>query len=395
MEQETTQPKSRSDRSKWMGYAQAILILAAIGIALYFAQAPKRMERDPISDVKLDQAKPTVSVVQPVPTEQALRVDLTGGVTLRETVKVMSEIGGRVVWVSSSFRNGGSIAANETFIRVDPVEYELELEAAAAEVAKADARVQIEKARAEESLDSFVRENPGAEIPEWIHRAPQIAHSEAGLMKTRAEMKRAQLRLDRTEIFLPFDVRVATADVDVGQLVGPAELVGRATSMGSVYRTDAVQVRAPIEQDSLANLAPVIGRSATIRTASGTFDAVVERTSAVIGPKSRLAALFLKFADHHPAETLPVPGSFVEVSIAGPAYDDVLVLPESAMQDRGSVWVVNDGGTLKTAAPQVLGHVDGGVLVEAFDYGVGIVIGSLRGAREGLVVEVSDAPVSE
>lgn len=395
MEQETAETQGRSDRSEWLGYAQVILILAAVGIALYFAQAPKRMERDPISDLTFVQAKPTVSVVRPVPTEQALRVDLTGGVTLRETVKVMSEVGGRVIWVSPSFRNGGSIAANETFIRVDPVEYEIELEAAAAEVAKAVARVQIERARAEESLESFARENPVAEIPARVHRAPQIAQSEAELMKAQAELKRAQLRLDRTEISLPFDVRVATADIDVGQLVGPAELVGRATSMGSVYRTDAVQVRAPVEQESLAYLAPANGRSATIRAGSGTFDAVVERTSAIIGPKSRLAALFLKFAEGHPVETLPLPGSFVEVSIAGTVHDNVLVLPESAMQDSGSVWVVDDGGTLKAVVPQVLGHVDGGVLVEAFDVGAGIVVGFFRGAREGLAVEVSDASVSE
>ena len=377
-----------------MGYAQLILILAAIGVALYFAQAPSGVDRDPISDLAIDQAKPTVAVIQPAPTEQALRVDLTGGVTLHGNVKVSSEVGGRVVWVSPNFRNGGSIAANETFIRIDPTEYELELEAAAAKVAKAEARVQIEKAKAEENAASFARENPGAEIPDSLRRVPYIARAEAALMKAQAKMKLAQLWLDRTEISLPFDVRVAASDIDVGQFVGPAELVGRASSFGSVYRTDALQIRAPIEQDSLAYLAPAIGRSATIRTASGTYDAVVERTSAIIGPKSRLATLFLKFAGDHPVETLPLPGTFVEVSIGGPVHDNVYLLPESAMQERGSVWVV-DGGALKAVAPQMLGHADGGVVVEAFDVGDGIVVGSLPGAREGLAVEVSDAPASE
>ena len=394
MAQETTEPQGRSGRPKWMGYAQLILILAAIGVALYFAQAPSRVERDPISDMALDQAKPTVAVIQPAPTEQALRVDLTGGVTLHGNVRISSEVGGRVVWVSPNFRNGGSIAANETIVRVDPAEYELELEVATARVAKAEARLQIERAEAEEAAASFARENPGADIPEWVRRAPHIAKAEAALMKAQAKMKLAQLRLDRTEISLPFDVRVAAADIEVGQFVGPAELVGRASSFGSVYRTDALQVRAPIEQDSLAYLAPAIGRSATIRTASGTYDAEVERTSAIIGPKSRLARVFLKFAEAHPAETLPLPGSFVEVSIAGPVHDNVLVLPESAMQDRGSVWIV-EGGALKAVMPRTLGHADGGVVVEAFDVGDGVVVGSLPGAREGLAVEISAAQASE
>ena len=394
MAQETTEPQGRSGRPKWMGYAQLALILAAVGVALYFAQAPSQVERDPVSDLALDQAKPTVAVIQPESTEQALTVDLTGGVTLHGNVRVSSEVGGRVVWVSPNFRNGGSIAANETIIRIDPAEYELELEAATATVAKADARIQIEEAKAEEAAAAFARENPGANIPASVHRAPHIAKAEAKLMKAQAEMKLAQLRLDRTEISLPYDVRVAAADIDVGQFVGPAELVGPASSFGTVYRTDALQVRAPIEQRSLAYLAPAIGRSATVRTAAGTYEAQVERTSAIIGPKSRLAGVFLKFAEGHPAETLPLPGTFVEVSIAGPVQDNVFVLPESAMQERGSVWVVH-GGALKAVMPRTLGHADGGVVVEAFDAGDGIVVGAFPGAREGLAVEVSDAQASE
>ena len=56
MAQETTEPQGRSGRPKWMGYAQLALILAAVGVALYFAQAPSQVERDPISDLALDQA---------------------------------------------------------------------------------------------------------------------------------------------------------------------------------------------------------------------------------------------------------------------------------------------------------------------------------------------------
>ena len=393
MAQETTELQDRSGRPKWMGYAQLILILAAIGVALYFAQAPSRVDRDPISDLALDQVKPTVAVIQPAPTEQALTVDLTGGVTLHGSVKVSSEVGGRVVWVSPSFRNGGALAANETFIRIDPAEYELELEAAVAAVAKADARLRIETAKGERDAATFARENPGAAVPAWVRRAPHIARAEAALMKAQAERKLAQLRLERTEISLPYDSRVVAADIDVGQFVGPAELVGRASSLGSVYRTDSLQVRAPIEQDDLAYLAPVVGRSATVRTASGTYEAQVERTSAVIAPKTRLATLFLKFAAGQPAETLPLPGTFAEISIAGPVHDNVFVLPEAALRDRDRVWVV-DGGALKAVAPRVLGHADGGVVVEAFDAGEGVVVGSLPAMREGLAVEIGDGPAS-
>ena len=43
----------------------------------------------------------------------------------------------------------------------------------------------------------------------------------------------------------------------------------------------------------------------------------------------------------------------------------------------------------------MLGYADDGVVVEAFDAGDGVVIGTLPRAREGLAVEVSAAQASE
>ena len=377
-----------------MGYAQLVLILAAIGVALYFAQAPSRVERDPISDVALEQAKPTVKTIKPAAGEHALTVDVTGGVTLMGKARVTSEVAGRVAWISPTFRNGGSVAANEPFIRIDPTEYELEVEAAEVAVRHAEARLGAARARAEEKERAFVRDNPDAEVPGRIRGAHRIAKAEAALASAQAALKLAALRLERTNISLPYDGRVIKTDLEVGEFVGPPDIVGRDAGLGSVYRTDALQVRAPIQQDDLAHLAPAIGRSATVRTSSATYAATVVRTSAIIAPKTRMAALFLDFADGEARDSLPLPGTFAEVSIAGPVHDNVFVLPESAVRDRGGVWIV-DGGALKAVQPRALGYADGGLVVEAFDVGDGVVVGTLPGAREGLAVEVSDAQASE
>ena len=377
-----------------MGYAQLVLILAAIGVALYFAQAPSQVERDPISDVALEQAKPTVETIKPTAGEHALTVDLTGGVTLVGKARITSEVAGRVTWIAPAFRNGGSITANEPFIRIDPTEYELEVEAAETAVRHAEARLGAARARAEEKERAFVRDNPDAEVPGRIRGTHRIAKAEAALASAQAALKLAALRLERTNISLPYDGRVIKTDLEIGEFVGPPDIVGRDAGLGSVYRTDALQVRAPIQQDDLAYLAPAIGRSATVRTSSATYAATVARTSAIIAPKTRLATLFLDFADGEARGSLPLPGTFVEVSIAGPAHDNAFVLPESAVRDQGSVWIV-DGGALKAVQPRALGYADGGLVVEAFDVGDGVVVGTLPGAREGLAVEVSDAQASE
>ena len=394
MAEEPNPSGNRSGGIEWRGFAQLASIVLLIAVALFFARAPSRLERGAVSGVSAESARPAVRVMHPTPTDQALTVELTGTVNLEERVRVASEVVGRIAWVSPDFSNGGSITADEPFIRIDPAEFELQVEAAEMAVREAEARVWVERAGAEEDVRAFERENPGSRPSEAVRRLPSIAEAEARLMRAQADLKLAQLHLERTNISLPYDGRVMGSDVEVGELVGPADLVGGPSSrLGIVYRPGALQVDVPIEPRDLEYLDPVIGRKARVAGRMASWEAGVARVSSVVAPRTRLASVFLKFAEDAHPDSLPAPGTFVEVAIAGPVYEDVYVLPESVLQERDSVWVVRDG-VLSAFAPKSLGRTDAGWVVQAFEAGEGVVVGSLPGAREGLAVMVTDAAPS-
>ena len=384
MLEEAPDSKNGSSQRSWLGYAQSAFVLGAIALALYLARAPDRIDRGAIPELSPDSATPTVTVIRPEATEQSLMVELTGTVTLEEKASVVSEVVGRVAWVSPKFSSGGSFAADETLIRIDPAKLELQVEVAAMAVQEAEARVWSERARGEEGTRKFALENPGVEASEWVRRLPKIAEAEAELGKARAVLKLAELRLQDTNISLPYDGRVMTSDVEVGELVGPVDLVGR-TALGSAYRPAALQVNVPIEQRDLDYLKPVVGRIARVSGEIGSWRARVVRVSSVVAPGTRLATVFLKFSANARTSSLPMPGAFVEVAIDGPSYRDVYLLPESVLQERGSVWVVK-GGALRLFEPEALGRTSDGWVVRAFDAGEGVVSGTLPGAREGLAV---------
>ena len=109
----------------------------------------------------------------------------------------------------------------------------------------------------------------------------------------------------------------------------------------------------------------------------------------MVAPGTRLATVFLKFAANARTRSPPVPGAFVVVAIDGPTYQDVYVLPESVLQERGSVWVVK-GGALRSFEPESLGRTSEGWVVRSFDAGAGVVSGTVPGARVGLPVAVTD-----
>ena len=392
MAQTSDDSNGRPGRSRWLGFVQIGLILAVVAVALYFARAPERVERETVTALSAEDTRPVVTVIRPTQTDQALTVTLTGSVSLSQRARLKPEVAGRVVWVSPSFINGGSIEANEPIVRIDPTAYELRVKAAESAVEAAEARVRIERARGEDSAARFARENPGAEISDRVRGLDATAQAQAELSKARAELELARLDLDRTNVSLPYPSRVVASRIEVGEYVGP-DLAGPSPFMGIVYRTEALQIDAPIEPKDLEYLSPAIGRSAKVRTRGGTYDAEVVRISSVIAPQTRLATVFLRLADDHAPDSLPLPGTFAEIAIAGPSFKGVYVLPESTLQAQGRIWVVQEG-TLRGFEPRTLGRTDDGWVVEVFDAGEGVVVGTLPGAREGLEVAMADAAAS-
>lgn len=371
MSEQSTNPDNPSGGRRWLGYAQAGLIILVIAVALFLARAPERIEFGPA--VASGDAAPTVQVVVPTPAVYAHRLDLTGTVTLNRKVTVLSEVVGRVIWVSPDFANGGSVSAGEVFVRIDPREFEIEVDST--EMAVAGARARLQLAQGSAGPDS----------------ALLIAEAEAELGQAEAALSLAKLMLERTEISLPFDARVMTSELEVGDLVGPPEAVGKLSVLGVVYRPAALQVRVPTRVEDLASLDPAIGRRARVRTVSGTYDAELVRVSSVVALESRLAGAYLKFSEDVPQDQLPVPGTFAEVTIFGPERDDVFMLPEAATREYDSIWIVQEG-VLRALNPKTVGRSTDGWIVEAFEAGEGVVVSVLAGAREGLGVVPQPVP---
>ena len=375
-----TQP----NQGGWRGYAQIALVVIVLAAALYFARAPSFGDPAVDSATAAISTPPVVDVVLPVVTEQPLTVRLTGTVSLQERTTLMSEVEGRIVWMSPDFTAGGSIAAGETILRVDPAEYELAVAAAQAAVEGAEARIWLEEALGEANARTFARTNPDAEPSAWVRRLPHLAQARAELKAAQAALGLAELQLARTHISLPYNVRVVATDAAVGEWASPDDSV-RSAALGVVYQPGALQVRVPIEPRDLAYLEPAVGRAARVTGRLGAWDGEIVGVSAVIDPTSRLASVFIEFADGEEVPGLPDPGTFVEIGIEGPAFADVYVLPHAVPQEAGGLWVVRDG-RLQLFVPEEYGRTAAGWVVKAFDAGEGVLTGTLPGAREGLEV---------
>ncbi|MCY4373563.1 MAG: hypothetical protein OXC31_07270 [Spirochaetaceae bacterium] len=377
-------PVSSAVRPRWRGYAQLALILLALAAAVYLAQAPGRSQRSVLPQPAAEGPVP-VQVIRPAVTAAALPVALTGTVEARVRVSVRVEASGRIVWVSPRFHDGGTLAADEAIVRIDPQDAELRVQTAAAVVRRAEALLRMQEARAGAARRLFGDSQPDVDGFDWVGRDDAVAAAAAHVDEARLRLELAERALDKTGVSLPFASRVITAWAEVGQFVGPLH-----PPLGVVYQVGALEVRALVHPRDLALLQPVIGRTARVETDGAVHAAMVTSVSSVVSQDSRMATLYLELVNDGFVE-LPMPGMFAEVEVVGPQRENVYRLPHAVRQDGDMIWVV-DNGLLRSVQPRVVGDTAEHWVVEAFDSGGGVVVGAPPRAREGLAVTTADAP---
>ena len=367
------------ERPGWRGILQIVLILGIIAIAIYFARAPSRDYLEISSDDAQQQIAPTASVVLPSPTRAARNLHLTGIVTTLGIVEVRPEVSGVVVNVSKNFLSGAEFEADETLVQIDPTYFELSLARAKQGLEAATGELKQKQDGEVRSADQKRRFPDQLQHP-WLARDGEVEQAEAFVENAKLQIAIAEENLDRTRIRMPFDGYVMSTRVSEGQVLRAVE-----SDLGDVFPKHQLRVRAKISNIDLDAIAPAVGRKATVVANGHQYDAEVERRSRAVDVDTKLADLYLRILDQENARVLPRLGTFADVTVDGASHDNVFVLPESAVQVNGSVWLV-DNESLASFTPASIGYSDDGWLVRAFDAKDGVVVGRIPGAREGLRV---------
>ncbi|MBN1844833.1 MAG: efflux RND transporter periplasmic adaptor subunit [Sedimentisphaerales bacterium] len=263
--------------------AIAILLAGGLGAVKLtkMRKAPQRQEEEIIP--------PLVKVMTTTPQDVQMMIPGYGLVQAKVQVQVVPEVAGKVIQVHPGLVNGGFFRAGEVLLRIDPRDYELAVERAAASVERAKASIQRARAtteRAKAAIEQakvkldMERAEAAVARQEWqelhpqeepdsplVLREPQIRQAQADLTAAQgdlaaaegdttaaqgdlsaaqAELATAKLRLERTSISLPFNGRVIQESVDVGQYLVAGQPIA------SVYGTDVMEIPVPLEDGYLA-----------------------------------------------------------------------------------------------------------------------------------------------
>ena len=168
-----------------------------------------------------------------------------GTVQPAQDITLSPRVGGQVDKISPKFVPGGLVREGDLLLQIDPADFKNALEISQNELKKAEASMQIEKARqqlARKELTMLEGTIDGTNQA-LVLREPQIASIQADIDAAKASIARAQLNLDRTKVYAPFDAQVLTQSVNIGSQVSSGNELGRLIGLDEYWVMAAVPVR--------------------------------------------------------------------------------------------------------------------------------------------------------
>ncbi len=366
----------------WQGYAQVALVALVLlgGFAMNYVLSSSSPA--PAASAATA-AVPVVEVIQPKIEDVTLQIRESGTIVARNNIQLSPQVGGRVTAVSPNLASGGYFTANEVLFELDPADYQSAVNRAQAERSAALADLSIEQAEARVAEQEWALVHPDEPIPDLVARIPQIARAEAALESAEAALSDARLSLSRVRFALPFAGRILSTTIEIGQNLSPGQ------SYGLAYDPGEIEINVAVTTTALDALNPAVGRPAQVIVGrAGTrgqkrFEARVIRADAELNTQTRLANLTLAFTE----PTAALPGEFVNVEILGPRISDAYLLPERAMTEGRSIWVVESGQLVKRTPP-VLYIRNQEIVTAPFDVADGVVVSPLIDPSPGLPVRM-------
>jgi RND family efflux transporter MFP subunit len=345
------------------------LLLAVVGVLIAFAI----VRFPPPVDHQEDEVQPPLVQFIKVKLER-LRMDVRtqGRVMAKTEIDLVAGVSGNIIKISPVFISGGFFNKGDLLVAIDPAEYDLRVAQAQARVMEAQYQLTREEAEAEQAQDEWRQLGRGDPNPLSL-RIPQLKEKKAKLVAEQEELKNARLLRQRTDIKAPFDGRVRNKTVGLGQYIDEGKI------LGSVYSSDIAEVRLPIKTHQLAmigfpdlpqhkqSVQPIIVKlTANYRGQLQTWQGEIVRSEGVIDHDTGMVRVIAQVRDPFGLETLKDPlagekwptailpiGLFVEAIIEGREFDDLTVIPASALHKNQRVAIIDQEHRLRFRSVEI------------------------------------------
>lgn len=323
-------------------------------------------------------------------------VELPGRVAAVRIAEVRARVDGIVE--RRLYSEGSDVRAGQALFRIDPRERQADYSAALA-------TLQRNRATAANADQVVARYRPlvdelAISKQEYDSAISQQRIGQADVANARAQVDRARLALNYTNVTAPISGRVGRADVTEGALVsaGAATLLTRIEQLDPVFvnfgqsSSDLIGIRRDIASGRIDS--PGLGRVIVRLTLEdGTPyspEGVLNFADLSIDETSGTASLRAEFPN--PGYVL-IPGQFVRARISAGTIPNAITVPQRAvaLNSRGASVMIVGPNNLAVVRPIQLGELIGGdwIVTSGLNPGDRVIINGLQKVRPGAPVSIA------
>ncbi|MFT5709680.1 MAG: RND family efflux transporter MFP subunit [Halioglobus sp.] len=294
-----------------------------------------------------------------------------GNVGARYQLELATEVTGRVVWVAPEFVPGKMVKTGQVLLRIDPLNYRLEL--AQAQATLETAKLALADAQA-------------------LKRKALIVESKLKIEAAQQRVAKSEQDLDYTEIRSPFNAVIDEQSVEYGQFISTGRTVAKLLS------TDTAEVSLQVPPSDAGFVDPAASASVQLSARIGAqqwrWQAKLLRIESRVDQRSRsipvVVEVALPYDSSAHAHTLPL-GLFVRADIPGKSISAAVRLPTGVLHADNSVFVVV-GGALQRRHVNIAYRDGNTVVINAgLASGERVVATRLEVMFEGMKVESDNA----
>ena len=271
-----------------------------------------------------------------------------GPVRAHSQVNLTAQVAGRVTKIHQKFEEGAFFEEGDLLLELDPVDFEVAVVGAEAQLAQAQFNFAEEQSRGTQARLNWEDLGYKEEAGDLVLRKPQLKQARSQLKLAETQLESARRDLVRSKVRAPFSGRVLTRDVGVGQTIGGA------TSLGVIFATDYSEVRLPVATNALPHLSlpedfsdpslEIVLKDGLDETSTVEWKARILRTEGALDEKTLELFAIARVEDPFGVTSGNFPlrvGQPVIADIPGTVLENVLVIPREAVNGLNRIRLVD------------------------------------------------------